>query len=145
MLLHQSSLMGAVWMLFVQLGVLDRGTPCLLTCLFSVWTIWASLLRVRGKISERISDILGIQSTSSLGKYLGIPIKSPGSSPQDFNFIMDRVKQKLAGWKANLLSLAGRAVLVQAASSTIPTYAMQCSYLPNRVLEGVDRVNRNFL
>ncbi|KAL0007229.1 hypothetical protein SO802_008731 [Lithocarpus litseifolius] len=39
----------------------------------------------------------------------------------------------------------GRAALIQASSSTIPSYVMQCSYLPMRILEGMDRVNRNFL
>ncbi|XP_050242423.1 uncharacterized protein LOC126691393 [Quercus robur] len=88
---------------------------------------------------ESFCDILGFASTPSLGKYLGIPIKHPGSSPQEFNFILDRVKNKLAGWKANLLSLAGRAVLIQASSAAIPAYVMQCTHIPNKVLEGVDR------
>ena len=61
---------------------------------------------------ESFCDILGFASTPSLGKYLGIPIKHPGSSSQEFNFILDRVKNKLAGWKANLLSFASRAVLI---------------------------------
>ena len=94
---------------------------------------------------ESLSDILGFVSTPNLGKYLGIPIKHPNSSSQDYDFILDRVKGKLAGWKANLLSLAGRAVLVQSSTETIPSYAMQCSYLPDRILQGVDRVNRNFI
>ena len=94
---------------------------------------------------ELLSDILGFVSTLNLGKYLGIPVKHPNSSTQEFNFILDRVKGKLAGWKANLLSLVGRAVLVQSSTSTIPSYAMQCSYLTDRILQGVDRVNRNFL
>ena len=94
---------------------------------------------------ESFCDILGFASAPSLGKYLGIPIKHPGSSSQDFNFILNRVKTKLAGWKANLLSLAGRAVLVQASSTAIPAYVMQCTHIPNKILEGIDRVNRNFL
>ena len=61
---------------------------------------------------ESLCDILGFASTSGLGRYLGIPIKQPGTSSRDFNFILDRVKQKLARWKANLLSLAGKAVLI---------------------------------
>ena len=96
-------------------------------------------------ILESFYDILGFASTLSLGKYLGIPIKHPGSSSQDFNFILDRVKTKLARWKANLLSLAGRPVLVQASSTAIPAYVMQCTHIPNKILEGIDRVNRNFL
>lgn len=95
---------------------------------------------------ESFCDILGFASTPNIGKYLGIPIKHPGSSSQDYNFILDRVKNKLEGWKASsLLSLAGRAVLIQASSSTLPTYVMQCSLLPNRILEGIDRVYRNFM
>ena len=58
---------------------------------------------------------------------------------------MDRVKQKLAGWKANLLSLAGRTVLIQASISTIPAYVMQSTTLPKKLLDDIDRVNRNFL
>lgn len=96
-------------------------------------------------IKESFCDILGFTSTPNIDKYLGIPIKHPGSSSLDYNFILDRVKNKLAGWKANLLSPAGRAVLIQASSSTIPAYVMQCSLLPNRILEGIDQVNRNFL
>ncbi|XP_023920050.1 uncharacterized mitochondrial protein AtMg01250-like [Quercus suber] len=73
---------------------------------------------------ETLCDVLGFVFTSNLGKYLGIPIKQPGSSSQDYNFVLDRVKQKLAGWKANLLSMAGRSVLIQASLATIPAYVM---------------------
>ena len=73
---------------------------------------------------ESLWDILGFASTLNLGKYLGIPIKQPGSSSQDFNFILDRVQKKLVGWKANMLSLAGRSVLIQASLAKIPAYVM---------------------
>ena len=55
------------------------------------------------------------------------------------------MKKKLAGWKANLLSMAGRMVLVQATSSAIPSYVMQNALLPKKILDGINRVNRNFL
>jgi len=93
---------------------------------------------------ESLCDILGFASTPNLGKYLGIPIKHPGT-PMDVSFVLDRVKQKLAGWKTNLLSPVGRPVLIQSSSSTIPSYVMQCALLPSKILEGIDRVNRNFL
>ena len=93
---------------------------------------------------ESLCDVLRFTSTTNLGKYLGIPIKHPGSA-LDVNFILDRVKQKLAEWKSNLLSPVGRTVLIQASSSVIPAYVMQCALLPNKILEGIDRINRNFL
>ena len=73
---------------------------------------------------ESLCDVLGFVSTLNLGKYLGISIKHPGSSSQDYNFVLDRVKQKLASWKANLLSMAGRNVLIQVSLATIPAYVM---------------------
>ena len=94
---------------------------------------------------ESLCDILGFASTPFLGKYLGFPLKHPGSSSQEYNFILDRVKQKLSGWKANMLSLVGRNVLIQASLAAVPSYVMQCNLLPGRILDGLDRVNRNFL
>ena len=74
---------------------------------------------------DALGDILGFQSTPNLGRYLGFPMKHHGASNQDFNFVLEKVKKKLAGWKANLLSMAGRSVLMQASSSAIPAYVMQ--------------------
>ena len=90
-------------------------------------------------------DILGFHLTHNLGKYLGFPIKHRGANNQDLNFILERVKQKLVGWKTNLLSVAGRIILIQASTSTIPTYVMQCTALPTKLLDNINRVNRNFL
>ena len=86
-----------------------------------------------------------LSQTPNLGKYLGFPLKHRRGNNQDLNFILYRVKQKLAGWKANLLSLAGRTMLIQAFTSTISAYVMQCMALPKKLLDDIDRVNRNFL
>ena len=56
---------------------------------------------------ETLSNILGFRSTPNLGSYLGFPLRHAGSSNQDLNFVFSHVEQKLAGWKANLLSFAG--------------------------------------
>ena len=89
--------------------------------------------------------MLGIRSTPSLGKYLGFPLKHQGASSQDFNFVIERVQSKLQGWKASMLSMAGRVVLSQAVISTIPSYVMQGCIIPSRVLNSLDRINRNFV
>ena len=67
---------------------------------------------VDSDMRDSLCEILGFRLTNSLGKYLGIPIRHQGSSPHDFSLILDRMKQKLAGWKSNLLSMAGRVVLI---------------------------------
>lgn len=75
-------------------------------------------------IRDPLCDILSTASTPFIEKYLGIPLKQTRTSSQEYNFILDRVKQKLAGWKANMLSLASRIVLIQASSAAIPAYVM---------------------
>ena len=72
---------------------------------------------------EALNDILEFCSTSSLGKYLGFPIKHV-SIPQDFRAIIERMQNRLVGWKSHLLCFVGRLVLTQATLSTIPSYNM---------------------
>ena len=94
---------------------------------------------------DALTSILGFSATINFGKYLGFPIKHPGRQRHDFGSILDMVKKKLAGWKASLLSMVGRMILIQAPTSAIPSYVMQGYFLPNEILNGIDRVNRNFL
>ncbi|XP_075636557.1 uncharacterized protein LOC142608762 [Castanea sativa] len=94
---------------------------------------------------DLLSNFLGFSPTSNLGKYLGFPLKHTGVRKHYFDFVLDRVKKNLSGWKANLLSMAGQLVLIHASSSTIPNFVMQQASLPEKILKGIDRVNRNFL
>ncbi|CAL2259580.1 unnamed protein product [Prunus armeniaca] len=57
---------------------------------------------------------------------------------------MTLVHNRLAAWKSKLLSLAGRATLIQAVTTFIPVYAIQTTKLPVSVCNDLDRLNRNF-
>ena len=89
--------------------------------------------------------MLGFSSTSNLGKYLGFLLKHLGATSQDFNFVIERVQNKLQGWKSKLLSMAGRVVLSQAVISATPAYVVQGCILSQRVLSSIDKTNRNFV
>lgn len=56
----------------------------------------------QSKIS--ICNTLGITATSEIGRYLRIPIFHKGCNCNAFNFVIDSVQSKLAGWKAKVLS-----------------------------------------
>ena len=102
-------------------------------------------LNVDSDTRDSFCEIPGFNFINFLGKYLGIPIWQPGSSLHEFNFLLERMKQKLAGWKSNFLSMTGRAVLIQASISTIPAYIMQCVSLPSKIQNGIDKISQNFL
>ena len=94
---------------------------------------------------EELCEVLGFRSTPNLGYYLGFPIKHPGSLSQDFDFIIQRVQGKLAGWKASLLSMVDRVVLAQAVTTAVPAYVMQGVLLPARVHNKLDKLSRDFI
>ncbi|PKI46327.1 hypothetical protein CRG98_033303 [Punica granatum] len=56
-----------------------------------------------------------------------------------------KVRAKLAGWKSSMLSMAGRAVLINSTCAAIPSYFMQCSRLPKTTISNLDKINRDFL
>ena len=103
------------------------------------------LANVDSGTRETLSNTVGISSTHNFGKYLGFPIKYENSSSHDFDYILDKVQAKLQGWKANLLSMAGRLTLIKSVLSAIPSYVMQGCFLPNRIHTNLDRISRNFL
>ena len=97
------------------------------------------------EIRQAICSTLGMDETEDLGKYLGVPIINGRSSKREYQYLVDKINGKLAGWKMKSLSLAGRATLVQSAISSIPFYTMQTTKLPRSTCDELDRKSRSFL
>lgn len=74
---------------------------------------------------ESIKQKMGISLTSNLGRYIGIPIYIRRAKRDKFKFLIDKIKIRLAGWKAIFLNLAGKTTLVQSMLTIIPIYAIQ--------------------
>ena len=51
----------------------------------------------------------------------------------------------MAVWKSNFISLASRIILTQSVTSIIPSYVMQYATFLPKILQRVDKLNRNFL
>ncbi|GLT63634.1 hypothetical protein SLA2020_361840 [Shorea laevis] len=94
---------------------------------------------------DNISQSLGYQQTNELGKYLGIPILAKRCSKVNCEFILERIRSKLSGWKTKFFSMASRATLVSSVFASIPNYCMQVMWLPSSVHKEIDRISRNFL
>nr|XP_027089582.1 uncharacterized protein LOC113710661 [Coffea arabica] len=64
------------------------------------------------------------------GKYLGLPLVITASKKQVFAYIVDKAKSRMQGWKHNLLSHAGKEVLLKSVVMALPNYTMSCCRLP---------------
>lgn len=90
-------------------------------------------------------SISSIRSTTHLDRYLGFPILKGRAKKADFEFIVDRMQNKLSSWKHRLLNKAGRLALASLMLTTIPSYFMQIFWLPQSICNLIDRTTRDFI
>ncbi|XP_019172513.1 PREDICTED: uncharacterized protein LOC109167899 [Ipomoea nil] len=69
----------------------------------------------------------------------------PLKSSMFFSSMLEKVRNRLSGWRSKSLSLAGRHVLAQSVISTIPFYTMQTTLVPRGVIQSIERLIRSFL
>lgn len=73
---------------------------------------------------EKISSISSIRSTNSLEKYLGFFMIKGRTKKEDFNFIIEKMQNRLVSWKSQLLNKAGRLTLAKSILTSILIYYM---------------------
>jgi hypothetical protein len=88
----------------------------------------------------RLIQRSGFRVTNDFGKYLGVPLIGRAPRRQDFQYLIDQVSVKLAAWKANQLSLAGRLTLAKSVIEAVPTYPMMSSRIPKTCLDEIQRL-----
>ena len=92
-----------------------------------------------------MQETLGIAKSDDLGMYLGLPLMHTRPKRREVQFIVEKVRSKLAKWKTSFLSRAGRLCLIRSTLSTIPAYYMQDTFLPLATSRDIDQICINFL
>jgi len=59
--------------------------------------------------------------------------------------LVDKVVDRLQGWKADLLTKAGRCIMVQFVLTSMMIYLLLALDLPPRALKAIDKIRRGFL
>ncbi|XP_004297906.1 PREDICTED: putative ribonuclease H protein At1g65750-like [Fragaria vesca subsp. vesca] len=77
-------------------------------------------------------------------KYLGLPFRVGKSKMDKFSYLQEKVTNKLVNWKSQILSCAGKTVLIKVVAQTMPTYAMNCYLLPKILCDNIHKLCASF-
>jgi hypothetical protein len=100
---------------------------------------------VDAQTKRRLVIQSGFQETTNIGKYLGVPLIGGAPRKKDFQHLIDKVRNKLSGWKASHLSFAGRVTLSKSVIQAIPVYSMMTTLIPKSCLAEIQKLQRRFI
>jgi len=78
-------------------------------------------------------------------KYLGVPLSPHKLTKAQAQPIVEKIVDRLPSWKAELLTKAGRGILVKYVLTSMVIYIMLALELPPGVLKAFDNIRRSFL
>jgi hypothetical protein len=77
-------------------------------------------------------------------KYLGLPLGAKYKDSNIWNSIIEKMENRLAGWKILYLSKGGRLTLINSTISSLPTYFLSLFPIPMGVANRLEKLQRNF-
>ncbi|XP_026443907.1 uncharacterized protein LOC113344070 [Papaver somniferum] len=92
-----------------------------------------------------ISNFLGMERAHFPDRYLGINLKPGIVRHIHIRQVVEKIMDKLAGWKGQLLSFQARLVLIKSVISSYVTHSMAVYKWPCTAIKRVERAIRNFL
>ena len=102
-------------------------------------------IHCEGEIVETVNNTLQCTTSHFPTTYLGLPISDKKLRRGDLLPWIEKIANKLPGWKASLLTLAGRAVLTRFVLTGIPIYLLVAIKVPKWFIQAIDKIRRSFL
>jgi len=98
-----------------------------------------------GEIAEAVNSTLQCTTSNFPTTYLGLPISDKKLRRGDLLPWIEKIPNKLPGWKASLMTLAGRAVLVRFVLTAILVYLLVAIQVPKWFIRAIDKIGGFFM
>lgn len=92
----------------------------------------------------QVCATLLVNEVSAPGNYLGLPMFIGRQKSRVFDFLTERVINKLQGWSNKTISKGGKMVLLKTAAQSIPNFWMNLVHIPNEVCTKIQRLMNAF-
>ncbi|CAJ2667239.1 unnamed protein product [Trifolium pratense] len=76
--------------------------------------------------------------------YLGLPIGGDSRRLGFWKSMLERLKNRLSGWKSRFLSFGGRLVLIKSVLTSLPVYALSFFKAPSGIISSIESLLINF-
>lgn len=96
------------------------------------------------QIKRKIKDQIGLKEMGQQVIYLGNSLVFGRNMTKEFHHLKDKIKNRLQGWTANLISKARKATLIKSVAQAVPTYAMSSFLLPKNICSDMDGIIRRY-
>ncbi|KAJ3701003.1 hypothetical protein LUZ61_004708 [Rhynchospora tenuis] len=93
---------------------------------------------------QMVQQAWGAREVEGEEKYLGVFLNRKGDIKRNGRVLLEKLKAKLTGWKAHMLSHAGRLVLIKSVLMSMPVYAMSLELLPKHILNQINSLLAKF-
>lgn len=97
-----------------------------------------------GAAALNICNLLQLKRMSGKAKHLALPLIFPHSKHMALKDLKDRLFDKLAGWRAKLLSQVGRGMLIRSVTTPLLAYFLSFFALPKSWCLEIDRRLKKF-
>lgn len=87
----------------------------------------------------------GFTAAHPLRKYLRVPLIGRAPKRNDFNYLVDKVNNKLSRWKSKHLSFIGRVTFSKSVIEAIPIYIMKTNLILRCFIKHIQRIQRRFI
>ncbi|KAJ4755830.1 RNA-directed DNA polymerase (reverse transcriptase)-related family protein [Rhynchospora pubera] len=105
--------------------------------------LWFSR-KCTAEIVARVQNVWGAGRVEGQERYLGVMIDERGDIKKNGLMLLEKMKKKLTGWKSQMLSHAGRLVLIKAVLMSMPVYAMSLEILPKSIVKEMNSLIAKF-
>ncbi|KAJ4811749.1 RNA-directed DNA polymerase (reverse transcriptase)-related family protein [Rhynchospora pubera] len=89
-------------------------------------------------------NALQVDPAGESEKYLGALLVDGRSAKKTGQMLLERMQAKLTGWKMNMLSHAGRLVLIKSVLMSLPVYYMTIESIPKTIIQAMNSLMAKF-
>ncbi|KAJ4783797.1 RNA-directed DNA polymerase (reverse transcriptase)-related family protein [Rhynchospora pubera] len=105
--------------------------------------VWCSK-RCDQQSIQMVHNMLAIEESEVEERYLGALLTPKNCAKKTGIMLLEKLNSKLTGWRSNLLSHAGRLVLIQSALMSIPVYFMSVKMIPKGIIKKMESLIAKF-